>query len=333
MATVQALPSTWTLAPDQRLASLNPALPPVTVLVCTRNRIASLTNTIRSITACTYPNITLIIVDQSDDQRISTTLATLQQRPALHYVSTSTRGLSQALNLGLALVNTELVMITDDDCEVPPNWIAEMVAPFLRYPRVGLVFCDVVAEPHDPALGSVPTNVAARSMLIKNLAHWQSTDGVNLGIGAGMALRLAAARQLKGFDPCLGSGAHFRSGNDLDLALRMLIGGYQIYRTNGVSVLHHGFRTHGERRRLIRNNMFGIGAVCGKLIKCGNWRIIGYYLAIVHALVVVPTVTNLLACRKPPVLGRIVGLAEGLGAGLVAPVDRQRAMFHHPTLG
>ncbi|MEI6181460.1 MAG: glycosyltransferase family A protein [Chloroflexales bacterium] len=333
MATVQALPSTWMLAPDQRLASLNPTLPPVTVLVCTRNRTASLTNTIRSIAACTYPNVTLIIVDQSEDQRISTALATLQQRPALHYVSTPTRGLSQALNLGLALVNTELVMITDDDCEVPPNWIAEMMAPFLRYPRVGLVFCDVEAEPHDPTLGSVPVNVAARSMLIENLAHWQSTDGVNLGIGAGMALRLAAVRQLKGFDPCLGSGAHFRSGNDLDLALRMLIGGYQVYRTNRVSVLHHGFRTHCERRRLIRNNMFGIGAVCGKLIKCGNWRIVGYYLAIVRALVVVPTFTNLLACRKPPVLGRIVSLAEGLGAGLVAPVDRQRAMFRHPTLG
>ncbi len=328
MNSLVVTPPTYKRATNPSPASIGYTVLPVTVLIATRDRGDSVTSTIRSITACGYPNLTLVVVDQSEDHRTAHAITAMQDVANLRYISTPTHGLSQALNLGLAFVNTDLVIVTDDDCVVPPNWIVEMIAPFLRYPRVGLVFCDVVAEACDLKLGSVPTNVSQRSLLIEDLAHWQTCDGVNLGIGAGMAVRRSAARSISGFDPSLGSGSRFRSGNDLDFALRMLMSHYQIYRTNRVSIIHHGFRTHAQRRKLIRNNMFAVGAVCGKLIKCGIWPVLRYYLAVCYSMVLLPTITSLLRLHKPPVLGRCLGLTQGLIAGLSASVDRSRALFN-----
>ncbi|NCC37106.1 MAG: glycosyltransferase family 2 protein, partial [Chloroflexia bacterium] len=76
---------------------------------------------------------------------------------------TNTRGKSWAQNLGLSLIASEFVLLTDDDCEVPPNWVDEMLKPFKLYPRVGVVFCDVLPAPHDSTAGFVPDSISPPS--------------------------------------------------------------------------------------------------------------------------------------------------------------------------
>jgi glycosyltransferase involved in cell wall biosynthesis len=290
--------------------------PRVMVLICTRDRGASMEATIRSVLSNTYTNFDLLIVDQSDKQDTARAGARFCGDRRLRYVQTRSRGLSIARNIGLALSSSDLVLMTDDDCEVPPDWIAEMVAPFLRHPQVGVVFCDVVAGPHDPSAGLIPVSHSSHPRLIADLAQWQTCDGVNIGIGAGMAVRRSTAEALGGFNPAFGAGSRLQSGEDLEVTLRALSGGHQVYRLNHVGVVHHGFRTFEQNRRLMRSNMLGVGAAYSYLIRCGNWQVIRFYLAMLVAMVLVPIVESLLRLRVPPVLGRVIWLFRGTIAGL-----------------
>jgi glycosyltransferase involved in cell wall biosynthesis len=305
--------------------------PTITVLICTCNRGESIVSTVQSIFSNTYTTFTLVIIDQSDDERTARALARFRDDPRLRYVHTTTRGLGMARNIGLALSQDELILITDDDCEVPENWVAEMVAPFHAHPRVGLVFCDVVAAPHDSQAGLVPVSISQRPMLVPDLNHWQTCDGVNIGIGAGMALRHADAVEIGGFNPLFGSGSHFRSGDDLEFTMRMLTARRAVYRTTTVGVVHRGFRSFAQFRKLIRNNMFGVGGVCGQLLRRGQWHGLRYYLAVFIWMVILPALRDLPRLRVPPVLGRAVWLARGLIAGLsISPIQVGGSLFALP---
>lgn len=304
-----------------------PDQPPITVLVCTRNRGSSITQTIKSLLASDYFAFDLLIIDQSTNDETLEALKLFQGDERVRYVRSDSKGLGLARNIGLALATSDIVVMTDDDCEVQPSWVREMVAGFQLDHTIGLVFCDVVAIPHDSTKGYVPVSLYQESLLIESLKHWKTTDGCNIGIGAGMAVRLAAARQIGGFDESLGAGSRFRSGEDLDFALRILAGNYQIYRTNTASVLHYGFRTHDEGRKLIRDCMFSIGVIYGKLIKCGYWRVFPYYLSVFQCMVIAPMITSLTEFSKPQVVGRALGLLSGLFAGLGTEVNRQKITF------
>ncbi|EFO80821.1 glycosyl transferase family protein [Oscillochloris trichoides DG-6] len=283
----------------------------MTVLICTRNRGAAIRATIRSVLENTYVHFSVLIIDQSNELSTASAVAEFCGDSRLRYVHTATQGLSRARNIGLAFCQSDLVLMTDDDCEVPPNWIAEMVSPFLRYPHLGMAFCDVTAGPHDPHTGYVPISISPQAYLIEDLTDWQTCDGVNVGIGAGLAIRRSVAEAIGGFDVRFGPGGYFRNGDDLDISLRILIAGYSIYRLNQVAVIHHGFRTFAENRILMRNSMFSVGAAYARLLGSGHWQALRPYMAMVNAMVLVPIVENLRHRRLPPVLGRILWLMRG----------------------
>jgi GT2 family glycosyltransferase len=291
--------------------------PPVTVLICTRDRGDSIVTTISSVFASTYVNFALVIIDQSSDLRTEQAITTFRDDPRLRYIHTDTRGKSRANNIGLALITAEIVLLTDDDCEVPPNWISAMVEPFLHDRRVGVVFCDVIPAPHDPSTGFIPDCISPRSFLVADLAHWQTSDGLNIGIGAGMAIRRATAEVISGFDALFGPGTYFRAGEDTDFTLRALVAGYQIYRTNTVSVVHYGFRTYEQGRKLTRNDMFSLGGIYGRLLRRGHWFALRRYTSVFLVMVIRPALNEIGHLRPPRVLGRIIWLIRGLLTGLL----------------
>jgi glycosyltransferase involved in cell wall biosynthesis len=311
---------------------VNHEMPAVTVLICTRNRGTSILATIRSVLANTYANFKLLIIDQSSDQHTAHAVAQFHGDQHLRYIHTNTCGKSWANNIGLSFITTDIVIMTDDDCEVPPDWISAMVAPFMRYPQVGVVFCDVAAAPHDTSAGWIPISLSSRALLVEDLAHWQTCDGTNIGIGAGMAIRRSAAKAIGGFDSRFGPGAHFHSAEDLDFSLNALAAGYQIYRTTVVGVIHYGFRTYAEGRLLTHGSLFGIGAVYGQLLRRGHWICLRYYVATFIAVVVVPALKDLAHAQFPRKLGRAFWLLRGFGEGLrISPLPRTRGSIGLPT--
>jgi GT2 family glycosyltransferase len=293
------------------------------VVVCTRNRGESIRSTVATILANTCAHFELIIVDQSTSDSTEQTVASFSSDPRLSYMRSNTRGLSTARNIGLATARSEIVLMTDDDCDVPEDWIDQMLAIFARYPKVACVFCDVTAGAHDYTKGFIPIHIHKKNMFVQRIEEYEP----GAGMGAGMGLRRAAVQEIGGFDPLLGAGMDLASAEDLDIMLRLLLKGYQVYHTKSASVVHYGFRTYAESRNLIRGYIYGQSALYAKLLKCGYWRVLPLYLKSIHMNVTAVAIASLRQRQLPRILGRIVYLIKGFMLGLRLPVNRKKALF------
>jgi hypothetical protein len=137
-----------------------------------------------------------------------------------------------------------------------------------------------------------------------------------------MGLRRSVWQALGGFDQMLGVGAPLLSAEDTDLTIRALLGGYFIYETPRVAVVHNGFYRRAQRRMLIHKYWYGTGATFAKQLKCGRWSIVGVMLRLARGWAVRksrPTVSVGSGSYKAL---QLAAFARGLVAGAVTPVEK-----------
>lgn len=253
----------------------------VSVVVCTRDRPADLARCLPTLLALEYPSFDITVVDQSDTEdtaRLVTTAVescsawTLhserdRQPRALHYLHTASRGLSHARNTGIRVSSGEVIAFTDDDCTVPPNWLAKGVEAFGGDPAAGMVFGALNAAPHDESREYVPT-FAPRA--------YRVIDGPDLGglpgAGANMLVRRELFDVVGLFDIWLGAGGRFRSAEDLLMAHRAIAAGYRIVQDPATEVIHWGARplATGDAHRLRADGYYGAGAGFGWYARRGD---------------------------------------------------------------
>lgn len=303
--------------------STSPGGPPrVSVIICTRNRGDSAVLTLETVLANSHPSFELILVDQSTSPETHRAVARFGDDPRFIYLPTTTRGLGRARNIGLAAARGEIVAFTDDDCSVPPNWLAVIEATFHRNPRIGVVFCNVKAGPFDASQGFIPAYERQDSKLVQSM--WDKCAA--RGIGAGIAVRRAAAEALGGFDEELGAGGYFPSCEDGDMAVRAILKGWWVYETAEVAVIHYGFRTWQQGKDLTQRDWVGIGAAYAKPLKCGHWSaaiLVGYELLVA----IRKPLESLVRRGRPQGAGQAAYFVQGFIQGLRTPVDRQRILF------
>jgi len=296
----------------------------VSALVCTRNRSKVIPNVVRSLLDESDRNVELLIIDQSDDAETERALEPWSTDARLRYYRSKTRGKGAALNEGIQLARGEIVVCTDDDCEVPPGWVEQMARAVESQPSAAIVFCRVVAAPHDQRTGYIPSyEFEGNRMLRSVLAGCRG-----LGLGAAMAIRRDFVLAAGGFDESLGPGARFRGGEDWDISLRALVMGRAIYETSELSVLHDGFRTFAEGRTHARRDWIAIGALCAKPLRAGYIKaaiVPAWYFA---SRAVWPPVADLLHLRKPSGLVRITAFVEGFAKALRVPVNPLTLRFN-----
>jgi GT2 family glycosyltransferase len=307
------------------MSSCDPEL--LTALVCTCNRGSGIINTIISILSNKYPRFELIVVDQSTNDGTTRALAPFLSDPRIRYIRSETKGKGAALNTGLSASRSNIVAITDDDCEVPADWLERTRSALLTHPSVAVMFCSVTAAPHDPRAGFIPAyhrddSKTVRTVLGKCTAR---------GIGAGLAVRRDAVNALGGFDGMLGPGAAFPGCDDGDIAVRALLRGYDVYETNELAVLHHGFRSHQQGAEFSRREWYAVGAAYAKPLRCGYWSfaVVPAYEFIVHALW--PIIYDIFRFRRPRGFNRVVGFLQGFARGLGTPVDAETLRFMELT--
>ncbi len=299
--------------------------PSVSVVVCTRNRGTAINQTIETLLSNSEPGLEILCVDQSDDDVTANALAEWAD-PRIEYHRTRTRGLSIARNIGLELARADLVLMTDDDCEVPSDWVARMTREMRAHPELALLYCDVLVGPCDENEGFIP-GCKVQSVVFTDIMR--ATEG--LGIGAGFALRKGPAVKAGGFDPCLGAGASFKSGEEHDLSYRLLLHGFSVGCTDETHVIHHGFRTHAQGKQLVKGYMVGYGAVFAKLTKCGHWSAIPAYGKAVWINAARPLLEGLVAGKRPLGVRRLGYFLYGFARGLSTPVDREQEVFVAPS--
>jgi glycosyltransferase involved in cell wall biosynthesis/GT2 family glycosyltransferase len=162
------------------------------------------------------------------------------------------------LNTALNRAGHDIVLLTDDDCRVPCDWVDEMTAPFAN-PAVGVVFGPVrgLSElpgspaPAPPAAGPAPPE-------LWNFAH-----------GASMAVRRRALRDIGGFDERLGAGTECRGGEEADVVLRAAARGWLCEIAGGATVQHLEWRDDDENRANLLGYQRGSGAYLGAALRRG----------------------------------------------------------------
>lgn len=294
----------------------------VSALVCTRDRPAGVVLTATSLLAVRESPTELVIVDQSEGTETRERLARITDS-RLKYVRSQTTGKGAALNEGLRAATQEIVVCTDDDCEVPRGWIAGMVRALNENPRAAVAFSNVLAPPYDRSAGYIPTYERRQNRSIRSVLQLCSA----YGLGAGMALRRSAMLDFGGCDENMGPGGLFASGDDVDLAIRALLLGWHVCDTAEVYVIHHGFRPYRQSRDHVHRDWLALGATCSKSLRAG--RPLGAVPTLWHftASALWPPLWQLATGVKPQGLVRVKAFLRGLSAGITTPVDRERLLF------
>ncbi len=301
------------------------ALPLVSALVCTRSRGDGIVATIESILKNDYPDFSLLVLDQSDDDLTEIAALPFRHDPRFTYLRSKTKGLGSAHNAAIRNLQTELIAITDDDCVVPADWLREIVEAFRIDERISMVFGRVAACQYDTNAGYVPVFERDAPVLLTTI---RGDLFRGLGIGACLALKRSAWQAVRGFDEKLGPGAPLGSMEDRDMGIRLLLAGYAVYYTPRVVVTHYGFRKNRELRGLAFRDWFGFGTSYAKYLKCGQWTISRYMIRQMWIGQALGHSFNYLRVARR--LGRVTPVLTfwlGFVAGLAAAVDRDTTLF------
>jgi glycosyltransferase involved in cell wall biosynthesis len=298
----------------------------VSILLCTRNRGTAPLASIRAILASDYPQFELLVMDQSDDDATLRALEPLCAADArLRYFRLEIPGKPFALNWGLSLARGEILALTDDDCIPAPDWLRTLARALTQDTRLGCVFGQVLAAPHDPDAGYIPACVFEEAHTITQVSElFQMPGPRHVGIGACMALRKNAALALAGWDTCLGPGGRFGSGDDHDMTVRMLAAGYAVHFSPEARVVHYGFRPWKFMAADMRRYGISYGAAFAKFSRCGifysgSWRMLRKYLG--------QALGNAVRLRRPSGLALARGWVYGLLLGSLHPIERTHYRF------
>jgi glycosyltransferase involved in cell wall biosynthesis len=240
----------------------------ISVVVCTRNRAASLAQMLPYLAALDLAGIAsfeLVMVDNgSTDNTAAVIAAFANDAPfPVQCVVEPRAGLSRARNAGVRAASGEIILFTDDDCLVSPDWVRVAAAQF---------------EGH-------PLQVVGGRVELFNKAHLELTiltslerrtaanidDAMRSVIGANMAFGRAVFDRLGLFDTRLGAGTPAKSGEDTELLYRAFSHGIPVTYEPSLCVLHnHGRVSQEEKYVLLQGYMLGFGGLLGKYILKGQ---------------------------------------------------------------
>lgn len=242
----------------------------VSVIVVTLRRPLPLRQAVASILACRHDSFELLVADQNAPGETAALLAEWAGDARLRILHMPPVGLSAAQNRAAAEARGEILLFTDDDCEVGADWIAQVEAAFGRHPEAGVLLGAVAAAEHEREAGFVPA-VQRREERVWRSA-WEKPELEVMG--ACMAVRRGSWETLGGFPPRIGPGIFLNSGGDYDLVLRAWLAGVAVLETPRVQVLHHGFRSWEQAKDLLEGYAYGTALVLA-LRTVGRPRLLG----------------------------------------------------------
>ncbi|MFC0450115.1 glycosyltransferase family 2 protein [Rhodococcus jostii] len=240
---------------------------PVTVVVCTRDRVSMLETALRSVLAVDYPSFDVVVVDNAPRTDATWNYVLGLADPRVRLIREPLPGLSRARNTGLSAATGDIVAFTDDDVVVDRHWLSALVDGFARGPSVSCVSGMVPAgEIRTPAQAYFDRRVGWSDSTDARVFDWaRPPDDVPLfpftvrcyGTGANFAVERDVVRRLGGFDEALGAGAPTGGGEDIDMFFRILRSRRQLVHDPAAIVWH---RHRADREGiLVQSRGYGLG--------------------------------------------------------------------------
>jgi GT2 family glycosyltransferase len=227
-----------------------PALPSLTIAVCTRDRPGLLADTLVSAARGAGDSDVLVVDNAPSDDRTEALVRT--RFPGARYVVEPEVGLSRARNRALRTSTSEVVAFTDDDVVVDAGWATAIRRTFHGAPELatltGLVAPWSVANPAEAwfeAYGGFGRGYLRRWIVADDALAplaWQFGNTGLYGTGANLAVRRESALALGGFDAALGAGTPSAGGEDLEFLFRTVKAG-AVLAYDPAALIWHRHRT------------------------------------------------------------------------------------------
>jgi glycosyltransferase involved in cell wall biosynthesis len=241
----------------------NGTLPPMSVVVCTRDRTASLERCLASLRALDYPTFEVIVVDNAPATRDTEML--VARAGWTRYVREDRPGLDWARNRGIAAARHEIVAFTDDDVRVDPAWLRGIAHGFADDSTMLVTGFVAPAELDSDAqvmfelgYGGMGKGFSPVEWGRDPLPH-RGLGAHHLGVGANMAFRRAVFDRIGTFETTLDVGTPSRGGGDLDMFHRVLVSGALARYEPRALVWHSHRREMPALHRQLRDNGRGFG--------------------------------------------------------------------------
>jgi GT2 family glycosyltransferase len=224
--------------------------PPVSVVVCTRNRPDSVLVTLRGLADLRYLSFEVVVVDNAPSSD-ATKVAVQREFGAdsrIRYIREPRPGLSCARNRGLAEASADIVAFTDDDVRVDPWWLNGIVRGFGVAPKVACVTGLIATAELDNAAqlyfhlregwgASCEQRVFDLGENRDSSPLYPYSAGV-FGAGANFAVSRAVLKEVGDFNEALGAGTPSGGGEDLNMFMRIVLAGHRLVYEPSAVVSH-----------------------------------------------------------------------------------------------
>jgi glycosyltransferase involved in cell wall biosynthesis len=199
-----------------------------------------------------------VIVDQGCQAGIAKLAEEMRSRGlAVNYLPSNRIGRAVALNTGMPHVGTRFVVITDDDCEVAPDWISRM-GERLRRHEPAIVTGRVNAGGDEAQLSVVTTDTEVIQR--RPSLRYDRLSGGNMG------MPLTVVRKVGVFT----EDTLMRYAEDTEFAYRALRAQVPIVYAPEAAVRHLGWRDEGGRQDQYRNYARSHSVFYGRRIRQGD---------------------------------------------------------------
>jgi GT2 family glycosyltransferase len=260
-----------------------PRMPSVSVVVPTCNRLTTLLPCLDAILRSSVtPDEVIVVENRPAGSAVAAELAVRHGGDArVRCVEEPRPGVSWARNRGLAEVQSTIVAFVDDDVIVDEDWLAGVGRAFIENPDAacvtGLILPVELEWPAQLWIEQYGGFSKGFERIVFNERR-KEVDRLypyscgRFGSGANVALRTAVARELGGFDVALGGGGGVRTGEDIDLFLRLMLGGHTLVYEPTALVWHRNRRSLNELRHQLFHYGRGLAAVMTKQLLGGRQR-------------------------------------------------------------
>ena len=199
----------------------------------------------------------VIVVDQGSGTEVASWIKQLKALGiAARHVPSNQRGRAAAVNRGLDQAQTRFVAVTDDDCFVATDWLANMAACLRKYPQ-SVVTGRVEAAGEDTIIIVISRTPA---IYRRPRLKFDSMSGGNMGTSMEVIHRVGLFDE----DP------HLRSAEDAEWSYRVLRKGVALVYAPEVCVRHFGWRDQAGRSAQYNGYARSHGGFYGKYIRKGD---------------------------------------------------------------
>jgi GT2 family glycosyltransferase len=251
-------------------------LPTASIVVCTRDRAADLTNCLLGLQRLAEEGHEVIVVDSCpSDVSTARLVATY---PQIRYLHEPRPGAGIARNRGLLAATREIVAFTDDDAQIDAGWLPVLLRNFAD-PLIAVVTgITMPLELETKAqLWFEQTNGFGRGFVRKEFDYTkiEPVAAGLVGASVNMAVRRSVVASTGLFDEALGPGTMTYSGEDHEFFYRVLANGYRIVYEPAALVWHRHRREWSALRQTLYGYSVGVFAWWTRaLLIEGEWMLL-----------------------------------------------------------